>query len=145
MNYILMAIKPKYVDKIIKGEKQIEVRRSNLYWESGDIVFIYSSKPDSAIIGCVKVRLVERLAKDKLWAKYNGKLGISVDEYDVYLKARSIATAIHLVDFKALKSPLSLQKLQSLLPGFRIPQSYVYLNRNGNGHYFRKLIDRIYG
>jgi predicted transcriptional regulator len=145
MNFILMTIKPQYVEKIITGAKQIEVRRSNLNLEKGDVIFIYSSKPESSVIGCVKVKLIERLAKDELWFKYKAKLGISLEEYDIYLKTKIVATAIHLADFEALKSPISLQSLHRLLPGFRIPQSYLYLNRNGNGKYFRKLIGRIYG
>ena len=145
MNYVLMTIRPQYVEKIMTGAKQIEVRRSNLYMETGDIIFIYSSKPASAIVGCVKVKLVERLPKDELWSKHNTKLGISLKEYDSYLKTRVFATAIHIADFKILKSPLSLQTLRHLLPGFRIPQSYLYLNRNGNGKYFQKLIAQVYG
>lgn len=145
MNYILMTIKPQYVEKIITGKKQIEVRRSNLNMEKGDVIFIYSSKPESSVVSCAKVNLVERLEKDKLWSKYNAKLGISLKEYDIYLKAKTVATAIHLADFEALKSPLSLQTLHRLLPGFRIPQSYFYLNRNGNGERFRKLIAQICG
>lgn len=145
MNYILMTIKPQYVEKIIIGAKQIEVRRSNLNLEKGDVIFIYSSKPESSVVGCIKVKLVERLTKGELWDRYNSKLGISLEEYAIYLKAKPVATAIHLADFKGLKSPLSLQALHRLLPGFRIPQSYLYLNRNGNGKYFRKLIARIYG
>lgn len=145
MNFILMTIKPQYVEKIITGAKQVEVRRSNLNLEKGDVIFIYSSKPESSVVGCVKVKLVERLMKDELWTKYNAKLGISLEEYNIYLKAKPIATAIHLADFKGLKFPLSLPTLHRLLPGFRIPQSYLYLNKNGNGEYFRKLIGRIYG
>jgi predicted transcriptional regulator len=140
-----MTIKPQYVEKIMIGEKQIEVRRSTLNLEKGDIIFIYSSKPESAVVGCVKIKLIERLSKDELWSKYNAKLSISLEEYDAYLKARSFATAIHITDFKVLKVPLSLKTLRRLLPGFRIPQSYLYLSRNGNGKYFQKLIAQAYG
>jgi predicted transcriptional regulator len=140
MNYILMSIKPEYAKKIAAGEKAVEVRRSNLNLEIGDVILIYASKPQALIIGSVRVALVERLPKEALWAKHREKIGISLYEYELYLNAKPSATAIHLSDFRALKSPLSLQTLRKLFPSLLIPQSYLYLNRNGTAKYCNKLV-----
>ncbi len=140
MNYILMSIKPEYAKKIAAGKKAVEVRRSNLNLDIGDVILIYASKPQAFIIGSVKVALVERLPKDELWTKHRKKIGISIEEYELYLKAKPSATAIHLYDFRALKTPLSLQNLRKLFPNIPIPQSYLYLNRNGIAKYCSKLL-----
>jgi predicted transcriptional regulator len=65
MERILLSIKPKYVEKILAGEKIYELRRV-IPNENIDIIFIYSSNPIKKIVGYASIDCILELPLDEL-------------------------------------------------------------------------------
>lgn len=54
--YLFIAVKPEYANKLISGQKDIELRKMRPHIQPGDYVIIYASAPVKAVIGFGKVK-----------------------------------------------------------------------------------------
>ncbi|ARI79418.1 ASCH domain-containing protein [Microcystis sp. LEGE 00066] len=125
---ILMSIKPKYVEKILKGEKTAEFRRS-MYSsiKKGDQVFIYSSSPQKALVGKFIIDEIINDTVENLW-KLKGKEGcISYEEFMNYYDGISSGHCLVLKEIITFPAPIKLEELRSQIVNFRVPQSCRYL------------------
>lgn len=125
MSKILLSIKPEYAYKILNGTKKYEYRK-RLPQKSIDKIVIYSTAPDSMLIGEVKVcgALVE--SPTAIWEKTKQNAGISREKYRKYFKGCKTAVAF------CLYSPTIYNKkkrLEEIGIDF-CPQSFVYLEDN---------------
>ena len=48
-NFLLISIKPEYAQKILDGEKTVELRKTRTRLKPGDIVLVYVSSPQQVI------------------------------------------------------------------------------------------------
>lgn len=132
---VLLSIKPKYVDEIIKGKKKYEFRKSVFkYIEESDRVFIYSSSPVKKIVGSFSVGQIVEENPKKIWERFKDGAGITREDFYKYFKNRRRGFAISIENLKIFKEPLDpLTIKQDFFP----PQSFYYIKED----FFHKILE----
>lgn len=128
--YILMSIQTRYAEKIFRGEKRWEFRKS-LPRHSKDnelTVVVYSSGGDRAVIGEFRVGRVMRCPLDELMRL----TGYDTDEQAVqwfsrYYVGRKQCGALEILAPVRYDQPISLSQLRQVLPAFHPPQNFRYI------------------
>ncbi len=120
-----MSVKPKYVSKIISGEKKFEFRKK-IFKKKIEKVYIYSSSPQKQIVGYFEIKHIIKDCPNKLWEMTKGKAGISKEDFDDYYKDRDCGYAIEIKKFQELTEYLSPYDYYS---NFKAPQSFSYFNQ----------------
>lgn len=138
----ILSIKPEFAEKILAQTKTIELRKSTLGLKQGDIIVFYVSVPRQEIALWVRVADIEISNINMMWNKNNQKLGIDHARYLEYFEDNSDAVGIHLGDVNAVHPPITLQKIQILVPGFTPPQGLIWVSRNI--FKYQELLDLIY-
>jgi len=128
---LLMSIKPTYVDKLMCGEKVVEIRKKfNPKWRGCKAV-IYSTSPVQAIYGHATIKNIDKGKPSYIWNKYSNKIGCSREEFDNYTNGTDTIYAIPLNSFENYLAPLYLEQLSMLLKkDIKPPQSYLSLRNN---------------
>jgi predicted transcriptional regulator len=126
-NDILISIQPEYADQIMDGCKTVELRRRFVESVGQDArLFIYSSNPVGAIIGCAKVDKVVRLPIKQIWKKFHKQACIEKDEFEKYFDGVEFGFVVSLGDVTPLTELLIRKDILDRW-GIRAPQSYMYL------------------
>jgi predicted transcriptional regulator len=121
---VLLSVKPKYAELIMKGSKKYEFRKvvfNNKYIE---YVYIYSSSPVKKIVGIFRIGTIIEDRPLSLWDQLKGYSGMEVDEFFDYFENRKIGFAIEIKDVKRFEDPLDPK---DLIPRFVPPQSFCYI------------------
>jgi predicted transcriptional regulator len=121
---VLLSVKPKYAELIMKGSKKYEFRKvvfNNKYIE---YVYIYSSSPVKKIVGIFRIGTIIEDRPLSLWNQLKGYSGMEEDEFFDYFENRKIGFAIEIKDFKRFEDPLDPK---DLIPRFVPPQSFCYI------------------
>ena len=120
---VLLSIKPEYVDKIFKGTKKYEFRKSLFKRDDVNVIVIYASSPIKRVVGEFEI---ENILSDEVkivWEQTKDYSGITQKRYDEYFQKRKTANAIKigcLIKYNEAK----------LLSDYNIrqaPQSFCYL------------------
>lgn len=121
---VLLSIRPKYVDLIIKGVKKYEFRRQ-IFKREVEKVYIYCTNPVKRIVGFFTV---EEILSDKpynIWRLCKDEAGVTSEEFFSYFKNSKMAFAIKIGKVKKLKPTIEAEEI-----GLTIPQSFIYVYRN---------------
>jgi predicted transcriptional regulator len=121
---VLLSVKPKYAELIMKGSKKYEFRKvifNNKYIE---YVYIYSSSPVKKIVGIFRIGTIIEDRPLSLWNQLKGYSGMEEDEFFDYFENKKIGFAIEIKDFKRFEDPLDPK---DLIPRFVPPQSFCYI------------------
>jgi predicted transcriptional regulator len=124
-----MSIKPRFSEAILDGRKHFELRRVPVRVQPGDLVIIYASSPQKAVVGAFVVARVLTGSVAALWDELSAQLGATRDEYEEYFRGCEAAHAIA-IGARARIEPVALTSLRQRRPGFRPPQSYTYLRES---------------
>jgi Uncharacterized conserved protein len=124
--YLFIAVKPEYANKLISGQKDIELRKMRPHVQQGDYVIIYASAPIKAVIGFGKIKQIIECNPKSLWERYSDRLGINKQSYFSYYDGYHKAIGI---EFDMIKSvtPIRLEDLRKVDPNFQPPQIYRYV------------------
>lgn len=123
MTAILISIKPKYIEKILSGEKTYEYRRK-MARKKPSIMIIYCTAPVSKVIAYTKIISQLSASPDALWNMTKSGAGISYDEYMRYFSNSKIAYAYEIGEVIKFNCPREL-----LDYGIdHAPQSFIYIN-----------------
>jgi predicted transcriptional regulator len=128
----LVSIRPQYVAKILGGRKTVELRRR--FPEAVNVeakVYIYSTSPVRAVVGCAKIKEVQRLTVADIWKEYADAACISRREFYDYFSGTKFGFAILLGAVKAMRNHLSASELEAQF-GIVPPQSYRYVTQRFN-------------
>lgn len=132
-NGILLSIKPRYVEKLEKGEKVVEIRkRFSAKWQHCRTI-IYSSNPMQAIYGYATIDKITKGTPEAIWIQYQKYIGGTKQEYNEYTRSSDRVYAIFLKDFQKYQDLIHLDWLSYLMDKdkeIRPPQSYISLERN---------------
>ncbi|MDR1267935.1 MAG: ASCH domain-containing protein [Planctomycetaceae bacterium] len=142
-----MSIKPKYADKILSGEKTIEIRKQKpLHITTSDKILFYVTEPVKAILFYSNVKQIIETSPNELWNNYQNQLGITKKDFNSYFKNKSIACGIELEQIRIIK-PFQLKeiklwfqtinKLYDLDRQFYPPQNFCYAS---NSLYYEILL-----
>jgi predicted transcriptional regulator len=124
---VLFSIRPFYADKILAGQKTVELRRRfPEVGMSGSTAMIYCTSPVKAIVGSFRIRDVRKLSLSTLWRSHGGAACIAKDDFNEYFSGQDHGFAIILSGAKALNGRLSASDLEAEF-GIVPPQSYRYL------------------
>lgn len=120
---VLLSIKPIFVKKIIKKEKQYEFRR-NIFKKDIEHVVIYSTAPDKEIRCYFKKDQIIKDTPESLWNKYESKSGIEKEKFFNYFQNKDEGFAIKIKDLKILSEPINVSSIDD----FVAPQSFKYIS-----------------
>lgn len=124
---ILVSIKPEYVERILAGEKKVELRRRSPHRVAdGGTMLIYETTPRRAIVASCDVIAVETLPLGALWRRYGHVSGITRRAFNEYYKGCATGVALRLGNVRSAKRQLDLDRMRStyeLTP----PQSFAYI------------------
>jgi len=121
---VLLSIKPKFVERIIQGEKKFEFRKS-VFSSAPDKIYIYSSSPEKAIIGYFKADEIIKDNPGNLWTICNEYAGIEESEFFQYFSGKEIGYAIKIGDLEIFDEPINPY---DVIENFTPPQSYYYID-----------------
>lgn len=124
--YLFIAVKPEYANKIISGQKDIELRKMKPHVQQGDYVIIYASAPVKAVLGFGKIKGIIECNPKYLWERYSNRLGINKQSYFSYYDGYHKAVGIEFDMIRAI-SPIGLEELRKVDPNFQPPQIYRYV------------------
>lgn len=127
-NILLLSIQQKYASMIFDGDKQVELRRVRpRHLNDGDLILVYVTSPEQALVGLIEVEKVVEMVPEKLWQIVKDKAGITYENFQKYYENSSIGFAIFLRKTFSFDSPIKLEQLREEWSGFQPPQCYRYL------------------
>jgi predicted transcriptional regulator len=127
---LLISVKPEFAEKILSGTKTIELRKSSPNVAVGDLIIIYSTLPEKAIVGTCVVKAIIKKSPLQLWRSFSDKMGIDRKRYFDYFKDCEAAVGIVLTGIDRLDKKVSLDSVRKVIPRFTPPQTFRYLNRS---------------
>ena len=120
---ILLSINPQYVDRIMRGEKIYEYRKSKCKQEVNKI-FIYSTSPIMKVVGEADVESILEGSPSKIWEITKNDSGGNKKFYDKYYEDKFQAIAYKLCNIIEYEIPKDLNDF-----GIKsAPQSFQYIN-----------------
>lgn len=124
----LVSIKPRFANAILDGRKTVELRRRfPTKFAPSTKLFIYSSTPVCAIIGCTRIERVLHLRVSNLWRKLGSEACISKTEFERYFNGIDYGYAIVLTKAVRFANSLALAELKRSF-GIIPPQSFRYIS-----------------
>lgn len=127
---LLISVKPEFAEKIFTGTKRIELRKSRPRVAAGDIVIVYSTLPEKAVVGICAVKEVLTETPVALWKNYHEELGIDKKRYFEYYKDIGIAVGIVLTSTQRFLEKIPLETIRKDFPQFSPPQTFKYFQRD---------------
>lgn len=132
-NGIIMSLRPENAERILRGNKRIEIRRRFSKRWNGYRVNFLSSSPVSALVGEARIRSVECDTPEIVWERFNLGIGVSWDEYKAYVSGADEVYAVLLEDVRPYVSPVPLTQLSYLVDvDLKAPQSYLQVKENSS-------------
>lgn len=127
---VVLSIKPAYTEKILAGQKTIELRRRfPVAAPYGVLAYIYSSSPVKAMVGTAWIRDVLKLPVEQIWTEFKTKASIERMSFDEYFEGLDYGYALVFDEIKSFNRPLPLHELREKF-GFEPPQSFLYAKHN---------------
>jgi predicted transcriptional regulator len=125
---LLLSIRSNYAQKILSGEKTVEIRtRFSNRW-TGQRVCIYASGTGGGLIGEATISGVEQGKPDEIWERYQSHIGCNPSEYRAYVADRKSVFAVALTSFIPYASRVPLTQIETLSKESLVPpQSYLEL------------------
>ncbi len=126
----LIAIRPKFAQRILSGEKKFELRTFvGVDFYPGMIVVMYVSGTVKSIIGEFRVGQVFKGRPEKIWGKLMewGDTGVGDEDY-VYIARARKAMALQVEETLRYARPVSLSEVRAIIPGWNPPMSATILN-----------------
>lgn len=125
MTSLIVSIKPKYVERILSGEKTVELRKLNAKIAPGARVLIYSTSPCCAVVGEARIAFRKQLPIAQLWRLHGTHAAVDREEFDDYYGDADEGIALGLEHVVPYHEPVLLSTLRNAAEGFRPPQSYM--------------------
>lgn len=123
---LLLSVRPRFAQGLLSGTKTAEVRRRFPEISADTTVAIYSSSPEKAVLGTMKVRALVRSTAAGIWRDYEDAIAIDRAELSDYLEGASECCVIELDTPKLWPQPVSLDLMRRVLR-VEPAQSFRYL------------------
>ena len=124
----IISIHPKYVEAILRGEKTIELRRRIPNIQIGTRLWIYSTRPQAAIVGTAIVGEIHRESPSAIWKRWSTHMCVSQEAYDDYFHDSNVAIAICLTNVFKYR-PIAIEQLRAIKPNFHPPQVIAKISK----------------
>lgn len=123
---LLLSLRPRFAHAILDGTKTVELRRTRVSALPGTLLVLYSSSPVMAVVGVATLAERDTDSPEIIWRRYRRHIGLSRAEFSDYFTGAEHATALTIVNPRALPEPMTLSWLRSHAT-FQPPQSYRYI------------------
>lgn len=122
---VLLSIKPKYVESIMKGDKRYEFRK--VIFKNWDIekVYIYSTAPVKKVVGAFIIGDIIEDHPNRLWEQFREFSGLNDIEFFSYFNGNKKGFAIEIENLEVFTNPVDPREI---IPDFAAPQSFCYLD-----------------
>jgi len=128
---LLMSIEPVFADRILRGEKKVEIRRRFSRKWIGRTVRLYSSAPMQSLVGDAKIGNVVSGTPEEIWNTYAPFIGCTKIEYDNYTTSLRQVYAILLSEVRPYIEAIPLSQLSHLIDADLVPpQSYCAIEKS---------------
>lgn len=127
MKLILLSIHPEYSSLIFSRRKTVELRKSKMHIDTGDIVIVYETVPTKAIVGYFVIESIESGDPQVIWKKYSTAAMINKQKFEEYYFDKKNAVAIKIGFAKKFAFPMSLDVMRNRF-GILPPQNFIYLS-----------------
>lgn len=122
---ILMSIRPRFAERILKGIKKFELRRYIFPIPERSRIIVYASSPIKAIIGEFEAGRVFKASPETVWQFVNTFPDSGIEDEDwKYIKGARYALAIEVVNPVYYEEPIPLEVIRKYIPSFAPPMSY---------------------
>jgi predicted transcriptional regulator len=125
---LLLSIRPRFADQIFAGTKTVELRRVRPRVKTGDLVIVYASGTQKALVGAFQIADVIAGSAESIWRRFGGGTGLSKAEFDGYFAGADTGFALEVARTWQLPAPVQLATLRRQRGGFQAPQSYRYMD-----------------
>lgn len=129
MTGVLLSIKPRFVEAMMRNEKHYEFRKSMFTDKNVSRVFIYTTAPVKMITASFRIGGVEKASPEVLWERFGHVAGISEEEFFEYYRNTSVGYAIKIEDLLNFDEPIDPYVTY---PSFTPPQSFQYISTMEN-------------
>jgi predicted transcriptional regulator len=128
---VLLSIAAKYAEKVISGEKSIEIRKRFSRKWTGSKASIYACKPVGALVGEATIARVVTGSPEEIWERFSDRIGVSKTEYGAYTGTTGSVYAIELENVTAYQKRIRLDQIKEMMAETIVPpQSYYGLVNN---------------
>ncbi|WP_420451786.1 transcriptional regulator [Ilumatobacter sp.] len=124
---VLMSVRSPHVERLLSGEKTVELRRRRWRVPDGSSVLLYGSRKERAIVGSLVVKATTDGSPTAIWNAHGRASGLTRSEFRRYFDGAENAVAIEVCDVRSLEDPLTLDELRRRNPRFHVPQSYRFV------------------
>jgi predicted transcriptional regulator/DNA-binding XRE family transcriptional regulator len=123
---LIISIHPHYSEKILAGKKTVELRRRfPISTAKGTKIYIYSTSPVRAIVGCAEISDIIKLPIQNMWKKYSKSAFIKKQDFETYFEGLNEGFALELTNAQTFENPINLKELRERF-NFTPPQSFIY-------------------
>lgn len=130
-NSVLMSMRPEYAQRILNGEKQVEIRRRFSKKWVGERVSLYASAPVKCLVGEAVIANVVVGTPDEVWEKFGLQIGCKKEDFVRYSECATEVYAIIFDGVQPYKRNVPLKEVSGLTnKRLRPPQSYYSLSGN---------------
>ena len=124
---IIISVKPEHARNIIVGRKTVELRRRFADTSAiGRWMLIYSSSPEKALIGAVRIANVRRMAVGTLWRAFGEQACVPRAAFLDYFSGVTEGVGVILGPVVRFDPAISASELRERF-SFCPPQSYRYI------------------
>lgn len=122
---IVVSIKPKFSEKIMKKKKTVEVRRKFSRKWKGCHALLYASSPVCEFFGEAKITDIIEDHPREIWNLFGSDLGVDENEYHDYCTGTDKINALVLSEIDVYRLGISKDRIEFLLnEELKAPQSY---------------------
>lgn len=125
---IVISVQPKFVERIVSGQKAAELRRRAPRIQPGCRVWIYTKAPEAMISICVTVDRIVTGSPQEIWRLHKSHLGVSRDEFESYFGRTETGCAIFFKKVEDVSPGVALSEIRSKSKGFHPPQFFKRLH-----------------
>ena len=126
---LLLSVKPQYAEKVLRGEKTIELRRVRpRRIGPGDTILLYATAPLTLFVGYCRVTEILVDSPIDLWPRVRGSAGVTRNEYFRYFQDARSATGIVIEQPVPFVESFSLDDSRRYVPDFMPPRSFCYVS-----------------
>lgn len=126
---LLISLQGTFADKIVSGEKTVELRRRSIRASKGTHLWLYVKSPRAQVEARAVVSKTVEGSPSQIWNEFGRQCGIGRDEFRAYFADADRAFAILIEKVRCLRTALTLQEIREVAADFQPPQFYMRLGQ----------------
>ena len=127
---ILISVRPEFAEKLLGGEKSVELRRRPVRVPPGTRVWIYSTLPVGRLDAVAEVEAVHERSPSEIWDQYGHVSGVTQAALESYFSGVDQGCVVVFKRVQPIQRPLSLGLMRKRLGNFYPPQFFKRLEQD---------------